>query len=81
MTPFEFGYQLSKQANMLSTGERESLPKSDFVRPSKGKAQSGSYPIPDQQHARSALGFAAMHHGKDSAIYKAVAAKGKAKFG
>lgn len=32
-------------------------------------------------HARAALGFAAMHHGKDSAEYKAVAAKVHEKFG
>ena len=74
-----------KQAD-LSAGERKALPKSDFARPQhaktpEGKASSGSYPIPDAKHARSALGFAAMHHGKDSATYRQVAAKVHAKFG
>jgi hypothetical protein len=47
----------------------------------KHNAPVGSYPIPDKQHARSALGFAAMHHGKGSATYQRVAAKVRAKYG
>lgn len=70
-----------KYAAALSADAREKLPSGDFVRPRKGKAESGSYPIPDRAHARAALGFAAMHHGKDSAIYRAVKAKVDAKFG
>ena len=44
----------------LNTAARKSLPTSDFAVPSKakspkGKAKSGSYPIPDESHARNAL--------------------------
>jgi hypothetical protein len=43
----------------LSAKTRQSLPKSDFARPGKGKgpkgAGSGSYPIPDKNHAQKAL--------------------------
>lgn len=43
----------------LSASQRQSLPKSDFALPGKGKgpkgAGSGSYPIPDANHARNAL--------------------------
>ncbi len=43
----------------LSAGARQALPKSDFARPGKGKgpkgAGSGSYPIPDKNHAQKAL--------------------------
>lgn len=43
----------------LNAKQRQSLPKSDFALPGKGKgpkgAGSGSYPIPDKSHARNAL--------------------------
>ena len=43
----------------LSAHDRQSLPKSDFALPGKGKgpkgAGSGSFPIPDESHARDAL--------------------------
>jgi hypothetical protein len=43
----------------LTAHERQSLPKSDFAMPGKGEgpkgAGSGSYPIPDESHARNAL--------------------------
>ena len=71
----------------LSPGSsaREHEPKSDFALPGKhpkGHAETkGKYPMPDKAHERAALGFAAMHHGKDSAEYKAVARKAHEKFG
>jgi hypothetical protein len=37
----------------------------------------GSYPMPDKAHYAAAKGFAAMHHGKDSAQYRAVVRKAK----
>jgi hypothetical protein len=43
----------------LSAKDREKLPKSDFALPGRGEGPkgsgSGSYPIPDKAHARSAL--------------------------
>lgn len=49
----------------LSAKERQSLPKSDFALPGKGEgpkgAGSGSYPIPDANHARNALARVAQH--------------------
>jgi len=48
-----------KKKNHLTAREREDMPKSDFALPGKGEgpkgAGSGSYPIPDASHARSAL--------------------------
>ena len=74
-----------KAADDLTAGERAALPKRNFARPAqakteKGKKEPGSYPIPDKQHARSALGFAAMHHGRGSAVYQQVADKVRQKF-
>jgi hypothetical protein len=48
----------------LSASDRKNLSKNDFALKSKagtakGKAQSGSYPIPDKSHARNALARAA----------------------
>lgn len=76
---------MNKRADELTAGQRAGLPKSDFARPShasttEGKQEPGSYPVPDKQHARSALGFAAMHHGKDSGVYQQIATKVRAKF-
>jgi hypothetical protein len=63
----------------LNMAVRKSLPKSDFARPGKGEgskgAGTGSYPIPDKNHARLAL---AMSSGKPVAA--TVRAKVKAKF-
>lgn len=43
----------------LTAKERQAMPKSDFALPGKGEgpkgAGSGSYPIPNASHARSAL--------------------------
>lgn len=63
----------------LSAKTRQSLPKGDFALPGKGKgpkgAGSGSYPIPDESHARNAL---ARSSGKS--VHSAVARKVHAKF-
>ncbi len=49
----------------LSAAERRALPDSDFALPGKGEGpegkQSGSYPIPDAEHARMALAMVAKH--------------------
>ena len=49
----------------LSAEERRSLPDSDFALPGKGEGpkgkQAGSYPIPDEDHARMALAMVAKH--------------------
>jgi hypothetical protein len=44
----------------LTSSQRRAIPKSDFAVPGKastpqGKAKSGSFPIPDANHARNAL--------------------------
>lgn len=64
---------LVKQAKVLSDKARADLPKKDFAQP-----KSKGYPMPDARHAAAALGFAAMHHGKDSDVYKRVRAKAHA---
>jgi len=50
---------------VLSARQRQSLPKSSFALPGKGKgpkgAGAGSYPIPDKGHAKSALSRVAQH--------------------
>ena len=49
----------------LTAGERQRMPKSDFALPGRGEgpkgAGSGSYPIPDANHARNALARVAQH--------------------
>ena len=49
----------------LNAKERRALPDSDFALPGKGEGpegkQAGSYPIPDEKHARSALSLVAQH--------------------
>ena len=49
----------------LSASERRALPDSDFALPGKGEGpkgkQAGSYPIPDEEHARMALAMVAKH--------------------
>ena len=44
----------------LSAEQRARLPRSDFAIPSKAPG-SGSYPIPDEAHARDALARVAQH--------------------
>jgi len=52
-------------SGVLSAKERQSLPKSSFALPGKGKgpkgAGAGSYPIPDASHARNALARVSQH--------------------
>lgn len=70
---------LGKTAADLTADARADLPKKDFAVPaSKSNTGEKAYPIPDEQHARSALGFAKMHH--DSADYAAVRAKVEQKY-
>jgi hypothetical protein len=63
----------------LNAAARKKLPRSSFALPGRGKGPSGtgsgSYPIPDESHARNAL---ARSSGK--AIHAAVSKKVKAKF-
>jgi hypothetical protein len=65
----------------LSAHQRQSLPKSDFALPGKGKgpkgAGSGSYPIPDESHARNALARSA---NKSPEVKARVRAKVHAKY-
>ena len=53
------------QEKDLSASERRALPDSDFALPGKGEGpkgkQAGSYPIPDESPARSALSMVAKH--------------------
>jgi hypothetical protein len=43
----------------LTSGARDAMPSSDFALPGRGEGPkgkgSGSYPIPDESHARNAL--------------------------
>jgi len=48
-----------KKSKALTPAQRGRLSKSKFIFPKKAPG-SGSYPIPDKTHARSALGFATM---------------------
>jgi hypothetical protein len=54
-----------RKKGKLSASERQSMPRSDFALPGKGEgpkgAGSGSYPIPDENHARNALARVAQH--------------------
>jgi len=71
--------ELSKIAGELTESARDKLPGKDFaVKAKKSNTGEEAYPIPDRQHARSALGFAKMHH--DSADLAAVRAKIKQKY-
>lgn len=63
----------------LSASDRKKLPQSSFAVPSKaatpkGKAKSGSYPIPDRSHAANAL---ARSSGKPEAAQVRAAVKRK----
>lgn len=44
----------------LTASNRRQLPKSDFGVPSKAPGR-GSYPMPDPEHAKVAVGLAEMH--------------------
>jgi hypothetical protein len=46
---------------ILSEAQKRAVPKSKRGVP--GKSGTGSYPMPNEAHARAAVGFAAMHHG------------------
>ncbi len=49
----------------LTAYQRRALPNKDFALPGKGEGpkgkQAGSYPIPDEKHARSALSLVSQH--------------------
>jgi hypothetical protein len=71
--------EYEKIAAELTAETRADLPKKDFaVSAKKSNTGDKAYPIPDRQHATSALGFAKMHG--DSADLAAVRAKIKAKY-
>lgn len=71
--------KMEKKAYEIKPSDRPDIAKKDFAQPNKEEAgHKGKYPIPDRQHAKSALGFAKMHG--DSAAYAAVRAKVKAKY-
>lgn len=73
------GRLAQKTAAELTPEARDDLPGKDFaVKAKKSNTGKEAYPIPDRQHARSALGFAKMHG--DSADLSAVRAKIKAKY-
>ena len=65
----------------LSYKERQGLSKSQFALPGKGEGpegkQGGSYPIPDESHARNALARVSQHgsEAEKSKVRKAVASK------
>jgi hypothetical protein len=54
-----------KRGGVLSAKQRQALPSSSFALPGKGKgpkgAGAGSYPIPDESHARNALARVSQH--------------------
>jgi hypothetical protein len=54
-----------RKSGGLTSEYRQSLPNKDFALPGKGEgpkgAGSGSYPIPDESHARNALARVAQH--------------------
>lgn len=66
----------------LTAKQRQGLPRKDFALPGRGEgpkgAGSGSYPIPDRGHARSALQRVSQHG--TSAEKKTVRAAVKRKF-
>jgi len=65
----------------LSYKERQKLPSGDFALPGKGSGpegkQGGSYPIPDESHARNALARVSQHgdEGEKLKVRRAVARK------
>jgi hypothetical protein len=70
---------MGKMAYEIQPSSRPDIPHGDFAQPHKEEAgHEGKYPIPDRQHARSALGFAKMHH--DSGALEAVRHKIEQKY-
>jgi hypothetical protein len=70
---------MMKSGADLTPAARAKLPGSDFaVKAKKSNTGKEAYPIPDRQHARSALGFAKMHG--DAADLAAVRKKIQAKY-
>lgn len=71
-----------KRGGVLSAKQRQSLPSSSFALPGKGKgpkgAGAGSYPIPDESHARNALARVSQHGSPEKIA--TVRAKVKRKF-
>ena len=65
----------------LSYKERQKLPSGDFALPGKGTGpegkQGGSYPIPDESHARNALARVSQHgsEAEKAKVRKAVSSK------
>ncbi len=57
----------------MTEKEKKEVPKSERGVP--GKSGTGSYPMPDQNHARAAIGLAAMHHGANSSFVSKIKAK------
>jgi hypothetical protein len=74
--------QKFQDGGVLSAAQRQSMPKSDFALPGKGKgpkgAGAGSYPIPDASHARNALARVSQHGSSEEK--SAVRAKVHAKY-
>lgn len=71
--------EIEKISSDLTEAARAKLPKKDFaVGPKSSNTGEEAYPIPDRQHAKSALGFAKMHG--DSADLEKVRAKVKSKY-
>ena len=70
------------QEARLTADQRRALPNKDFVLPGKGEGpkgkQAGSYPIPDEKHARSALSMVSQHGSPEEKA--TVRAKVKKKF-
>lgn len=74
-----FRDEFEKISAELTETARAKLPKKDFaVGPRSSNTGKEAYPIPDRQHARSALGFAKMHG--DSSDLEKVRAKVRAKY-
>ena len=65
----------------LSARQRQKMPSSNFALPGKGEGKSGkgagSYPIPDEAHARNALARVAQHGSaqEQATVKRKVAAK------
>jgi hypothetical protein len=60
---------------ILTEAAKKKVPKARLGNPAK--KGTGSYPMPDAEHAKAAVGLAAMHHGKNSAFTKKIRAKAK----
>lgn len=58
-------HKWTKPKGKLTAEDRQSLPKKDFALPGEGEgpkgAGAGSYPIPDESHARNALARVSQH--------------------